>query len=62
MKTKSLFPKRYSVSILLSAMTLAVVGSFQPANSADSNYYQFNDEGELVRPTGYREWDLLARH
>ncbi len=48
MKIKSLFPKRYSVSILLSAMTLAVFGSFQPANSADSNYYQFNDKGELV--------------
>jgi hypothetical protein len=45
MKIKLQFPKRYSVSILLSAMTLAVVSSFQPANSADSNYYQFNDKG-----------------
>ncbi len=60
MKIKSLFPKRYSVSILLSAMTLAVVGSFQPASSADSSYYKFNNKGELVRPTGYREWVIVG--
>jgi hypothetical protein len=41
-------------------MALAVVGSFQPAYSADSNYYQFNDKGELVRPTGYREWVFVG--
>lgn len=60
MRINSLFPIRNSVSILLSVMALAVVGSFQPAYSADSNYYQFNDKGELVRPTGYREWVFVG--
>lgn len=60
MRINSLFPICNSVSIMLSVMALAVVGSFQPAYSADSNYYQFNDEGELVRPIGYREWVFVG--
>ena len=48
MKIKSLFSQRYFSSISLIAMTLVVVGSIQPVNSADSNYYQFNDKGELI--------------
>jgi len=60
MRINSLFPICNSVSIMLSVMALAVVGSFQPAYSADSNYYQFNDKGELVRPTGYREWVFVG--
>ena len=60
MRINSLFPICNSVSIMLSVMALAGVGSFQPAYSADSNYYQFNDKGELVRPTGYREWVFVG--
>jgi len=60
MKIKTLFPKPYCASILLSAMTLIVIGSTQPANSANSNYYQFDDKGELIRPTGYREWIFVG--
>jgi hypothetical protein len=60
MKIKTLFPKPYFASILLSAMTLIVIDSTQPANSANSNYYQFDDKGELIRPTGYREWVFVG--
>ena len=60
MKINSLFSIHNSVSILLSLIVLAVVGSAQSAYSADLNYYQFNDKGELVRPTGYREWVFVG--
>jgi hypothetical protein len=60
MKIKTLFPAPYYAFILFSAMTLAVVCSTQAANSADSNHYQFNDKGELIRPTGYREWVFVG--
>ena len=60
MKTKSPAQKRYFSSMLLSVMTLLMVGSIQPVNSADSNYYQYNDKGELIRPTGYREWVFVG--
>lgn len=60
MRINSLFPICNSVSIMLSVMALAVIGSIQPAYSAGSNYYQFNDKGELVLPTGYREWVFVG--
>ena len=60
MNIKSLFSISNSVSILFTVMVVATVGYIQPAYSADSNYYQFNDKGELVRPTGYREWVFVG--
>ena len=60
MKIKSLFARGCFTSISLSALTLVLVGSIQPVNSAESNYYQFNDKGELIRPTGYREWVFVG--
>lgn len=60
MTTKSLFPKHYFTSIFLLAITLAMVGFFQPVYSADSDYYNFNAKGELMQPTGYREWVFVG--
>ena len=60
MKTRTLHSTDYIITILLAVMTLIMICSIQPALAADTEYYQFNDKGELVRPSGYREWVFVG--